>query len=448
MKRSDARAQLTDAKESNSLDPQRQSSSSSSSSSSSTFSSQTQSQTGLQITEQTPDQPEVKSSNVGGSTSQTSARSQVELRETAGSSGLARRTEKRKHEELEEEEEAKYRNKKPTPRSSQDLNNLVSSSRKSGSQNHGGRGDADAKVPQLHSSVVHASKNPFVFSSHVVVPDAQKGKKSAQSYLQTAAQSVVPAEPRRQAKSATTTLLQSSNQNHGLGRTGTTASAASVASPGVSSNSARYQRELEMRLTQRAASSSRAQTRTRVERALPTRSSMQETTSVLSRHGFLLNQQQRERVHPSSRNIRGQLTRTLSGEQVRGLIPSESVRSAYSQQRLLLSNPEVSPLLSHSPVANCSSTLLQLPSDGLFPLYPLGQPDELSSAISQFTQDNAYTYQPFLSTAESGSSQDMYPASIPRHRKSSRSSGESSSDIVVPPSSVGIKRAGPYLLGN
>lgn len=426
MKRSDARAQLTHAADNSNLESQRPPSSSSS---------QSQSQSGLHITEREPDLP-LTNSDVAHSSSQVPAQLQ-EHRETAGTSGVQRRADKRKHEDSEEE--SSHRSKKQTPRGSQDITNpALINNRKPVSQNHGGKADADAKVPQLQRAVASISKNPFVFSSHVVVPETRKSKKSAQGIHPSTAQSVVQNESKRQTKPATATSHQSAVQSRSVG-------AAEITGPSMSISSARYQRELEERLTQRAASSSRAQTRARVERSIPTRVPVQDPAGVQSRHGFIQNQQRT----PLPRNIRGQLTRSSSGEHIRSLTPSE-------YQRTMLTNHENSLLLSHSPAASCSSTLLQLPSDGLFPLYPLGQPDdptfrsplELSTTLSQFTQENLFTYPSFHSSSESLVSQDNYPAaSVPSNRKSSRSSGETSSEIVVPPSSVGIKRAGPYLLG-
>lgn len=436
MKRSDARAQLTHAADNSNLESQRPPSSSSSSSS------QSQSQSGLHITEREPDLP-LTNSDVAHSSSRVPAQLQ-EHRETAGTSGVQRRADKRKHEDSEEE--SSHRSKKQTPRGSQDKTNpALINNRKPVSQNHGGKADADAKVPQLQRAVASISKNPFVFSSHVVVPETRKSKKSAQGIHPSTAQSVVQNESKRQTKTATATSHQPAVQSRSVG-------AAEITGPSMSISSARYQRELEERLTQRAASSSRAQTRARVERSIPTRVPVQDPAGVQSRHGFIQNQQRT----PLPRNIRGQLTRSSSGEHIRSLTPSESVRNAFSHQRTMLTNHENSLLLSHSPAASCSSTLLQLPSDGLFPLYPLGQPDdptfrsplELSTTLSQFTQENLFTYPSFHSSSESLVSQDNYPAaSVPSNRKSSRSSGETSSEIVVPPSSVGIKRAGPYLLG-
>lgn len=437
MKRSDARAQLAHAADNSNLESQRPSSSSSSS--------QSQSQSGLHITEREPDLP-VTNSDVAHSSSQAPAQLQ-EPRETAGTSDVQRRADKRKHEDSEEE--SSHRSKKQAQRGSQGLTNpALINNKKPASQNHGRKVDADAKVPQLQRSVASFSKNPFVFSSHVVVPDTRKSKKSAQGIHPSTAQTVVQNESKRQAKPATATSHQSAVRSQSVGAAGITA-------PSMSISSARYQRELEERLTQRAASSSRAQTRARVERSIPTRVPVQDPTGIQSRHGFIQNQQQQRERTPLPRNIRGQLTRS-SGEHIRSLTPSESVRNAFSHQRTMLTNHENSLLLSHSPAASCSSTLLQLPSDGLFPLYPLGQPDdptfrsplELSTTLSQFTQENLFTYPSFHSSSESLVSQDNYPAaSVPSNRKSSRSSGETSSEVVVPPSSVGIKRAGPYLLG-
>lgn len=438
MKRSDARAQLAHAADNSNLESQRPSSSSSSS--------QSQSQSGLYITEREPDLP-VTNSDVAHSSSQAPAQLQ-EPRETAGTSDVQRRADKRKHEDSEEE--SSHRSKKQAQRGSQGLTNpALINNKKPASQNHGRKVDADAKVPQLQRSVASFSKNPFVFSSHVVVPDTRKSKKSAQGIHPSTAQTVVQNESKRQAKPATATSHQSAVRSQSVGAAGITA-------PSMSISSARYQRELEERLTQRAASSSRAQTRARVERSIPTRVPVQDPTGIQSRHGFIQNQQQQRERTPLPRNIRGQLTRSSSGEHIRSLTPSESVRNAFSHQRTMLTNHENSLLLSHSPAASCSSTLLQLPSDGLFPLYPLGQPDdptfrsplELSTTLSQFTQENLFTYPSFHSSSESLVSQDNYPAaSVPSNRKSSRSSGETSSEVVVPPSSVGIKRAGPYLLG-
>ncbi|XP_061176770.1 uncharacterized protein LOC133185508 [Saccostrea echinata] len=426
MKRSHVPPALTHLVENNSSESQQQTS--------------TPGQSGLHISEIEPSQL-IQNSNVEQSSS-SSPHQQPEA--TAGPSGVVGRAEKRKHEDSEAE--SSHGHKKRITGISQDLPNPVLINRKPVSQNNGGRVEADAKVPQLQKSVASTSKNPFVFSSHVVVPETRKAKKSVQGFGPQAAQTAVQHEAKKQTKP----VAKSATSHQSINQTNGNSPGAGVSTP---INSARYQRELVERLSQRTAGTSRSNTRTRTERPQPTRTVTRENTSVQPHPDFVLHQQQRERTS-SARNVRGQLTRTQSAEHMRSLTPPETVRSAYSRQRSLLTNHENSPLLSHQPAAGCSSTLLQLPSDGLFPLYPLGQPDdstfrsplELSSTISPFTQEDIYSYSPFQSATETASCQEGYSSSTPPKVKSSRSSAEAQSGSV-PPSNVGIKRAGPYLLG-
>lgn len=395
----------------------------------------TESQSGLHITEREPNQ-QIQNSN----SSQVSAQ-QSGPAENTGS--VPKRAEKRKHEDSERE--SSYRHRKQIAGGSQELSNPNVGNRKSGLQNHGGRGEADAKVPQLQRSVASTSKNPFVFSSHVVVPDTRKAKKSGHPVVHSLSQSEAKSQVKSPARPSTS--HQSSNHINNLRNS---------ADIRTSVNSARYQRELVERLAQRATgNNAQSNSRTRVERPLPSRTSIQDGTGVHPQHDFVVNQHQRERESRSSpRNIRGQLSRTPSAEHVRNLTASETVRSAYSRRRALLASHENSPMLSHQPAAGCSSTLLQLPSDGLFPLYPLGQPDdasfrsslELPSTIS-FSQEDLYNFSPFQSPADCTSSQEMYSVSTSPKGKLSQSCGEALSGNAVPPSSVGIKTAGPYLLG-
>ncbi|XP_062619662.1 uncharacterized protein LOC134281197 [Saccostrea cucullata] len=362
---------------------------------------------------------------------------------TAGPSGVVGRAEKRKHEESEGE--SSHGHKKHITGTPQDLPNPVLLNRKPVTPNNGGRVEADAKVPQLQKSVASTSKNPFVFSSHVVVPDTRKAKKSTQGFGPQAAQTAVQHEAKKQTKA----VGKAGTSHQPINQTNSNSPGAGINTP---INSTRYQRELAERISQRTAGSSRSNTKTRTERPQPTRTVTRESTTVQPHSNFVLPQQQRERT---ARNVRGQLTRAQSADHhVRSLTPPETVRSVYSRQRSLLTNHENSPMLSHQPTASCSSTLLQLPSDGLFPLYPLGQPEdstfrsplELSSTISPFTQEDIYSYSPFQSATESASCQEGYSSSVSPKVKSPRSSGEAQSGSV-PPSNVGIKRAGPYLLG-